>query len=400
MNITIRPGVPRGTMAAPPSKSMAHRLLICAGLAAGESVIRNVDPSEDILATADCLRALGAGVRIENGAAAVAGCDPRKASGTVLPCRESGSTLRFMIPLALLGGQETRLTGSERLLNRPLDVYEEICWREGMTFRRTADGLRVRGVLRGGTYPVRGDISSQFITGLLLALPLTERDSGIRIIPPLESRSYLDMTLQAMRDFGAEAGWEDALTLRIAGGGKYRAREAEVEGDYSNAAYLEILNDAGGQVRLTGLRADSLQGDRVYGSYLEQIRAGTPELDVSDCPDLAPALIAAAAMNRGAVLTGTRRLRYKESDRGEAMREEMARFGITVINGENEIRIPDQPLRAPAGPLSSHNDHRIAMALAAVCVRTGGVLTGAEAVRKSLPDYWERLKKLGIETEE
>ena len=398
MRAVIHPGTPRGIMEAPPSKSMAHRLLICAGFAEGESVIRHVDASEDILATADCLQALGAEVRIHEGTAFVRGCDPRKAGEALLACRESGSTLRFMIPPALLCGKDIRFAGSERLMSRPLAVYEELCAERGIEFAREDGGLRVSGVLGAGTYTMRGDISSQFISGLMFALPLAGADSRIEILPPLESRSYLDLTVQALRDSGIAAEWEGEYTLRIPAG-EYRAREATVEGDYSNAAYLDILNDAGGEVRLTGLRADSLQGDRVYGQYLAEIRKGTPELDVADCPDLAPALIAAAALNHGAKLTGTRRLRFKESDRGEAMRAEMLKFGINLENRENEILIPDRVPQATAEPLDSHNDHRIAMALAAVCVRTGGVMDGAEAVRKSLPDYWDRLAGLGIQAE-
>ena len=398
MRAVIQPGNPRGRMEAPPSKSMAHRLLICAGFAEGESVIRHVDASEDILATADCLRALGAEVRIEEGTAYIRGCDPRKAGKALLACRESGSTLRFMIPAALLCGKDIRFTGSERLMSRPLTVYEALCAERGMVFVREDGGLRVRGTLTAGTYTVRGDISSQFISGLMLALPLTGADSRIGILPPLESRPYLDLTVQALRDSGIEAEWDGEYALKIPAGA-YRAREATVEGDYSNAAYLDILNDAGGKVELTGLRTDSLQGDRVYSRYLAEIRKGTPELDLTDCPDLAPALIAAAALNHGAKLTGTRRLRMKESDRGEAMREEMAKFGIILENKENEILIPGKTPETPAKPLDSHNDHRIAMALAAVCVRTGGVLEGAESVRKSLPDYWDRLAALGIQAE-
>jgi len=383
-------------MKAPPSKSMAHRLLICAGFAEGQSVIRGVDPSEDALATMDCLRALGAEVRFEAGDVTVTGCDPRKAGSAVLRCRESGSTLRFLIPPALLSGAEMRMEGSEKLLGRPLSVYEDICREQGILFSREAGGIRLRGRILPGRYEIPGDISSQFISGLMFALPLAGEDSRIRILPPVESRSYLDMTVQALADFGAEAAWEGPEVLRIPGGQRFRPREMTVEGDYSNAAFLEILNDAGGEVTLTGLRADSLQGDRVYGEYLRKIREGTPELDVTDCPDLAPALIAAAAMHHGALLTGTRRLRLKESDRGAAMTEEMAKFGVTLENGENSIRIPDAAPRRPEAPLDGHNDHRIVMALAAVCARTGGEINGAEAVRKSLPDYWRRVEEAGL----
>ena len=285
-------------------------------------------------------------------------------------------------------------------MSRPLDIYEDICREQGILLERENGGIRIRGTIRDGEYAVAGNISSQFVSGLLFALPLKAGDSVIRILPPVESRPYLDMTLQVLQDFGVTAVWDGPETIRVPGGQAYRPREAEVEGDYSNAAFLEILNDAGGQVTLTGLRPDSLQGDRVYGAYLKQIREGRPELDVTDCPDLAPALIAAAAMNHGARLTGTRRLVFKESDRGTAMAEEMAKFGVRLKNGENEIVIPGGGVRRPAEMLDSHNDHRIAMALAAVCVRTGGEIRHAEAVRKSLPDYWERLRKLGIDTEE
>ena len=399
MRVEIQPGKPRGTMKAPPSKSMAHRLLMCAGFAEGESVIYGVDLSEDVQATSDCLRALGADLRMEDGRVSVRGCDPRKAGSSELRCRESGSTLRFMIPPALLSGTEKRLTGSEKLLSRPLSVYEKICREQGILFTREDGGLRIRGTLRSGVYEVPGDISSQFISGLLLALPLTTGDSAIRILPPVESRSYLDMTVQALQDFGVSAFWDGTETLRIAGRQTYQPREAAVEGDYSNAAYLEVLNDAGGEITLTGLRADSLQGDRVYAEYLRKIREGTPTLDVTDCPDLAPALIAAAALHHGARLTGTRRLQFKESDRGAAMAAEMVKFGVRLETGENEIVVPDAALHRPAEILSGHNDHRIVMALAAVCVRTGGRIDGAEAVRKSLPDYWERLGRLAISVE-
>ena len=390
------PGAARGTMKAPPSKSMAHRLLICAGFADGESLIHGVDPSEDVLATTDCLKALGAELRMADGDVTVRGCDPRKAGPADLRCRESGSTLRFMIPPALLSGAEKRMTGSEKLMSRPLSVYEEICREQGIRLERENGGLRLAGTILPGRYEIPGDISSQFISGLLFALPLTDEDSTIRILPPVESRSYLDMTVQALKDFGVTVSWDGPETLHIPGGQAYHPRETAVEGDYSNAAFLEILNDAGGEVSLTGLRPDSLQGDRVYGKYLRKIREGTPELDVTDCPDLAPALIAAAALHHGARLTGTRRRRFKESDRGAAMAEEMAKFGIRLENGENEIVVPDAEPGRPDEILSGHNDHRIVMALAAVCVKTGGEIDGAEAVRKSLPDYWERLKELGV----
>ena len=399
MNVLIRPGTARGTVASPPSKSMAHRLLICAALADGESIIRGVDRSEDILATADCLAALGASLTWEGSTVRIRGCDPRKAGDAVLRCRESGSTLRFMIPLCLLSGSAMRLEGSKTLLTRPLSVYEDLCLKQGLILRRENGGLFVKGRLTPGEYAISGGISSQFITGLLFALPILPADSRIRLIPPVESRSYLSLTLQALHDAGVAVSWADENTLLIPGNAVYRSLNTEVEGDYSNAAFFEALNCAGGNVTVTGLRPDSLQGDRVYREFFPRLAAEYAELDLADCPDLAPVLFAAAALCHGAAFTGTHRLRMKESDRGAAMAQEMAKFGVMLTVEENRITVPAVPLHAPSGPLISHNDHRIAMALSLLCTRTGGEIRVAEAVRKSFPDYWARLQSLGIEVE-
>ena len=399
MRAVIRPGRARGEMAAPPSKSMAHRLLICAALAKGESFVRPVDRCEDVLATVDCLTALGADLRWEGDGFRVTGCDPAEAQSTRLFCRESGSTLRFMIPLCLLSGRPMRLAGSETLLNRPLSVYEDICRAQGLHFRREEGELWVEGRLKPGEYAVPGDVSSQFISGLMFALPLLEGDSTLRVLPPVESRPYLNMTLRALMEAGIPARWLDEQTLFLPGNSSYAAREAIVEGDFSNAVFFAALNCLGGDVRLTGLREDSLQGDRIYAQYLPLLVQGCPALDVSNCPDLAPALMAVAAACHGARLTGTRRLRFTESDRGAVMAAELGKFGAVTDVSEDELVVREAPLHAPGAALSSHNDHRVAMALSLLCTRVGGEIEGAQAVRKSLPDYWDRLKALGVEVE-
>ena len=396
MNVLIQPGTARGTVAAPPSKSMAHRLLICAALSEGESTVYGVDRSEDILATSDCLSALGASLSWEGTTVHIKGCDPRRSGPAVLNCRESGSTLRFMIPLCMLSGNPMILKGSPTLLSRPLSVYEDLCRDRGLTFTRTEEGLLVQGRLTPGEYTVPGSISSQFITGLLFALPLLDGNSRIRLLPPVESGSYLSLTLQALQDAGVRVSNPDEYTLNIEGSAAFSARSTEVEGDYSNAAFFEALNCIGGEVTVTGLRTDSLQGDRIYREYFPLLREGPAELDLTDCPDLAPVLFAAAALCHGAVFTGTRRLRFKESDRGAVMALEMAKFGITLETEENRIIVPAGNIHMPAEPLDSHNDHRIAMALSLLCARTGGEIRGAEAVRKSFPDYWNKLRSLGI----
>jgi len=395
MQVTIEPGKLCGTVAAPPSKSMAHRMLICAALAEGESTVRPVEPSEDILATADGLRALGAKIRPEGNMLHVTGARPREAESAVIPCRESGSTLRFLLPLCLLSGKEMLLTGSERLLSRPLDVYETLCAERGFRLVRTGKGILVQGRLAPGEYTVRGDLSSQFMTGMLYALSLLGGESVLRILPPIESEPYLRMTLEAMAASGVQIARPEPGILRIPGGAVYRCGEKTVEGDWSNAAFLAALEEAGHRIAVTGLREDSLQGDKACREYFRKIREGGACVDVSDCPDLAPVLMAFAAMYGGAKLTGTRRLQFKESDRGAVMAEELAKFGVTVDRGEDEIVVGGEKPGTPRECLQGHNDHRVVMSLAVLCMQTGGVIQGAEAVRKSWPGFWETMRMLG-----
>lgn len=400
MKVRIEKGTARGTVSAPPSKSMAHRLLICAGLSDGECIVHGISDSEDMLATLDCLRTLGVQFEKEEDTVRVSGIDIRKAAALEkLNCRESGSTLRFFVPIALLTGKETVLAGSRRLMERPLSVYEELFSQRGITLQRTEREIRTRGSLRYGSFEMDGNVSSQFVTGLLLALPLLKGDSRIVLRPPVESRSYIDMTLSALKMFGVEAGWQEENVLYIKGNQRYHAEEVFVEGDYSNAAFFELLNLLGGQVKIENLREDSLQGDRVYEELLEALKRPDAELDLSDCPDLGPVLFAAAAAGYGGKFTGTRRLKIKESNRGEAMAEELRKFGVTTEVLENEVIVGRQGLREPKEVLNGHNDHRIVMSEAVLLTQTGGVIDGAEAVSKSFPDFFEKLASLGIEVE-
>ncbi len=397
MRVTIHPAKAAGTLTAPPSKSMAHRLLICAGLSGGESVVCNLAFSKDVEATIACLRALGAEVRLDGNTAYIKGTDVRRTLGDVaeLPCNECGSTLRFFIPLCLLSGEERRLTGTEYLMNRPLSVYEEIARNQGLRFEKTAASLTVQGRLNSGVYEVAGNISSQFISGLMFALPLLDGDSEIRLIPPVESRPYLDLTLSALRDFGVEIA-QCGDTYYIKGGQHYAPADLTVEGDYSNAAFLEALNIVGGKVTVEGLREDSLQGDSAYKILFENIKQGKSPIDIADCPDLGPVLFAVAAYCGGAEFTGTRRLRIKESDRADAMRQELAKLGVRVTVGENTVTVHGGTLHAPEEPLSGHGDHRIVMALAVLLTVAGGTIDGAESVSKSYPDFFDRLSDLGV----
>ena len=394
----IKPSKGRGIMEAPPSKSMAHRLLICAGLSEGKSVIEGISSSEDMKATLDCLAAIGAKYEIEGEKVTLTGADIRNIpENAVLRCRESGSTLRFFIPICLLDGKTFTFTGSEKLLSRPLSVYKEIFEKQGIYFEATAEKITLGGKLKSGVFEIPGNISSQFITGLLFVLPLLEEESKIKLIPPVESRSYINLTLEALSVFGIEVEWQDENTLFIKGGQSFKAAEAKVEGDYSNAAFFEALNVLGSEIKMTGLEPKSLQGDKIYEKYFPLLEKGEKSIDISDCPDLGPILFAVAAAKNGGTFTGTKRLKIKESDRAFAMAEELSKFGTKVTVNEDSVIIDASEFHAPSETLSGHNDHRIVMSCAVLSTLTGGKIEGAEASRKSLPDFFERLKKLGFE---
>lgn len=396
MIVTIEKSKAIGEIAAPPSKSMAHRYLICGALSDG-SEISGIAFSEDIKATLSCLEALGAKVEIKGNTIKIGGVSPSKAAvSNSLYCNESGSTLRFLIPLCLLWGGEFTLSGTERLFSRSLSVYEELCREQGIKFEQNESSVTLKGKLNAGKFSVRGDISSQFISGLMFALPNLSGDSIIEITGGLESGSYLNLTLKALADFGVRITRADENAMYIKGEQSFKKRKIAVEGDYSNAAFLEALNLLGGNVAVTGLQSDSVQGDRVYRDIFKALVKGCPTVDISDCPDLGPILMAVAAAHQGAVFTGTHRLKIKESDRGMAMAEELAKFGCKVIVEENRIEVKRCTLKTPVLPLSGHNDHRIVMAVAVLCTITGGKIYGAQAVSKSFPDFFERLEKLGV----
>lgn len=398
MIASFRPCTLRGSVDAPPSKSMAHRYLIGAALSRETCRISGFDYSEDILASIDCLRALGANIEIDGDCVTIHSDGFMTAEKPILACRESGSTLRFFIPLALCLGREVTLQGSRRLFERPLGIYEELCRENGFSFQKTADAVTLCGRLQSGCYKIRGDVSSQFITGLIFALLYLGGDSDIEIIPPFESRSYVNLTLSALRSFGANAAFTDDHHIAIRET-RMHAWFGRIEGDYSNAAFLDAFNHIGSDVCVGNLRADSLQGDRVYQEYFRKISEGTPTLDISDCPDLGPVLFALAAMKNGAVFTGTDRLKAKESDRGMAMHEELRKLGGGLIFGDHVITVPKQALAYRGEVLSGHNDHRIVMAMSLILSKTGGSIDDAQAVRKSYPGFFDDIKRLGAKVE-
>lgn len=394
MVLTIEKSKAKGTVLAPPSKSKAHRALICGALSQGGE-IKNIEYSNDISATLDCLEKLGATVQKNGNTVKIGGLMPSEITETVLDCRESGSTLRFLIPICMLSGKKIILTGSKRLFERNLTIYEDVAKMNGIVFEKHENHLVVCGKIKSGNYKIAGNISSQFISGLLFALPILSGDSVVEIIGDYESEPYVDLTLDTLKDFGVEIK-KSENTYKICGNQSYKSRTVTVEGDYSNAAFLDGFNLLGGDVTVTGLDENSVQGDKIYKDMFYNLSHGEKSFDLSDCPDLAPVMFALSAMFGETHFTGTRRLKIKESDRAEAMAQELKKFGIKTEVYENEVTVYGGTVKTPTQNLDGHNDHRIVMALSLLCSVTGGTINGTEAVSKSYPDYFEKIKSLGI----
>ena len=383
MNLTITPTRLSGTVTPPPSKSQAHRLLLCAALAGGESRIENLADSQDIQATRRCMAEL-------------------KTERNSLPrfdCGESGSTLRFLIPIALALRGGGVFTGHGRLMERPQKPYFDIFDEKGVRYEQRDGVLTVQGKLPPGVYRLPGNVSSQFVTGLLYALPLLEGDSEILLTSPLESRGYVDMTLAALAAFGVSVT-EIPNGFRTPGGQRYRPRAVSIEADWSQAAFWYTSMALGHPVEPQGLNPASAQGDMCIVSYCQRLRqSGDAALDVSGCPDLAPplAVIAALRAEERTSLTGAARLRIKESDRLAAITRVLCAMGADVEEGPDFLRIRGRDSLAGGCTVDCCNDHRIAMmaAVAATRCREPVTLLGAECVAKSYPAFWDDYKSLG-----
>ena len=388
MDVTIIPSKLRGTVTPPSSKSVAHRALIAAALSGGFSTISNLGDSKDIQATQNCLSALKTG-------------QPTGEDGLpLLDCGESGSTLRFLIPLSLVLRGGGHFTGRGRLMERPQGPYFSLFQEKGIFYQQKNGVLTVRGTLKPGRYSLPGDVSSQFITGLLFALPLLDGDSEIVLTTPLESRDYVDLTLDVLRTFGIRVE-ERADAFHVPGSQRYESRDFTVEADWSQAAFWYAANFAGGQVDIQGLNMDSKQGDKVIAlQYWQLAKPGEAELDVSQCPDLVPPLAAMAAVRAGTThFTHAARLRMKESDRLSTVAAALRAMGAQVEEGPDSLTIHGQERLPGGGTVDCCNDHRIAMmaAVSAAFAQAPVKLLGAECVRKSYPEFWNHFIQLGGE---
>ncbi len=402
MNLLITPAKLQGTVKIPASKSAAHRLLLCAAFANGESRLSGFSPSADMTATRNGLKALGAETELSGDTVLVR---PGVPTGGEIDCGESGSTLRFLIPpaLALSGGKEIAFVGHGRLMERPLSPYFSLFEEKGVRWRQEGNRLVIQGKLLPGKYALSGKISSQFVTGLLLGLALLEGDSEICITDRLESKGYVDLTLCAMKRAGVSVENQDHRRFFIPGGQKFRPVSGEIEGDWSQAAFFLGMDFLGSQVSLSGLREDSLQGDKAVLGILQKMETpGDLEIDASEIPDLIPALAAAAAGRKGNTrFCNAARLRLKESDRISSTANLIRSLGGEAKEGPDFLEIAGMG-RLSGGTADCANDHRIAMAAAELSVicQNPVTLLGAECVKKSYPGFWEDFARLGGKAEE
>lgn len=404
MNVKIKKSKLKGTLTARPSKSFAHRYLIASALSNEESIISNVDFSDDIIATLNCINAYGKKyyINYENHEVHFKKVFIKSFEPT-FDCKESGTTIRLFMPIALSMYDKTCFIGSDRLIERGVDVYENIF--KYIRFDKSKYKIITKGKLDPGKYELPGNISSQYISGLLYSLPLQNRDSKIIINTKLESKNYILMTLDVLKKYKINIisniydsnmnVEEDNIYFIIDGNQKYISSNHSIEGDYSNAAFIDAFNYFENEISLNGLNENSLQSDKVYKECFNKLDKDFDEIDIANCIDLGPILITFAALKNGAKFKNTKRLKIKESDRGKAIKEELEKCGADIEIYDNEIIVNKKELHKPNTTLSSHNDHRIAMSLSLLSTMFDVEIDGSECVSKSYPAYFDDLKTLG-----
>lgn len=420
-SLKINPIKLKGSVKIPPSKSMAHRAVICASLSDGVSKISNLELSDDIIATINAMRSLGAVITDKEDCLEVEGIKSKDLLSErdyerVIDCNESGSTLRFLIPIALAFEGVTRFVGRGNLGKRPLDTYYEIFDNQGIhyEYKEGILDLIVSGLLKRDEFRVKGNISSQFITGLMFSLPLLDGDSKIIITTELESKGYIDLTLSALKDFGIEVINNDYKEFIIKGNQKYRSRDYRVEGDYSQGAFFLSADALGSEIAILDLKKESLQGDKEVIDILERMGANikvnensltidecnlkSTIIDASQCPDIIPTLSVVAALSEGRTeIINAERLRIKECDRLTAVKEELSKLGAKIEEKKDGLIIDGIKEFEGDVEVWSHKDHRIAMSLAIASTRCKSpiILKDFECVSKSYPNFFKDFKMLG-----
>lgn len=414
--ITIESAKLGGVVTAPPSKSLSHRLMIAAALSEGESILEGMKESVDIRATKSCLETLGAKITLVNQTMTVNGCGrPSDLTDTTMFCAESGSTLRFMIPIASLSGKFVSFEGKGKLTTRPIDPYFPIFDKSEITYEyEDALPLKIKGTLQAGEYDLPGHISSQFVTGLLMSLPLLERDSKINMTTKLESRDYVDLTIDVMEAFGVQVKNNNYESFEVAGNQSYTAKQLRVEGDYSQMAFWAVAGVIGSEpIVIENASKDTNQGDSRIFKIIEEMggrveygetsitvfpsQTKNVTINVSEIPDLVPILAVLGSMSQGTMtICGGERVRLKESDRLKAIATELNKVGGEVTETPDGIIVKGVE-GLTGGAVEGWNDHRIVMAMAVAASRCNEPLTidGWRAINKSYPEFFKDYQDLG-----
>lgn len=394
MNVIIYKSTPKGEVIAPASKSYTHRYLIASMLSKNESKIDNVYFSNDVLATLSCVASFGRDfIKSDNSITFLN--NNEYVNNPIFNCNESGSTLRFLIPITLTKYKKVTFKGTKKLISRGIEEYEKIFNNQNIEVIKNEDSLIFKGSLKSGIFEVDGSKSSQYLTGLLFALPLLNGDSQIKIIPPLNSKDYVNITLDILSKYGILYK-VDGLNIYIKGNQEYKASNNKVEGDYSNAAFLEAFNYFNANINVLNLNDKSLQGDKIYQEYFKLLDKENVTLDISNCIDLGPILMCFAALKHGATFIGTKRLQIKESNRALAMKEELAKVNVKVDILDDSVIVYKSDIKNNRIEFNSHNDHRIVMALSLISTLFDIKINDALAINKSYPNYFKDLEKVGV----
>ena len=417
-NLMITPSKLSGEVKIPPSKSMAHRAIICAALSDGLSIIENIDYSDDIIATIEGMKALGASIVKYDDYLEIVGIYKSNKENNefrIINCNESGSTLRFLVPISMLFSGKSKFVGKGNLGKRPLTTYYNIFENQGIEYSCEEGNLNliINGKLKPGNFKVEGNVSSQFITGLLFTLPLLNSDSKITITTKMESKGYIDLTLQVLKLYGIEIVNHEYKQFIVRGRQEYKARDYRVESDFSQAAFYLVAGALGNDVTLLDLNLDSLQGDKATIDFLKQMNCEIVEndegikvvshglkattVDASQCPDVIPVVSLALALASGhSEVINAGRLRIKECDRLQATVEELNKLKAHAVEHESSMEL-DGVETLTGGNVSSHDDHRMAMmlAIASTVCKEPVIIDNKECVKKSYPSFWEDFEMLG-----
>lgn len=411
--VKLYPSSLNGTINIISSKSMTHRVIIASSLANEPSVLKNIDLSNDILATIEAVKAYGTKVTIKNKTVTINPNKKKNLKRKLIDCNESGSTLRFFIPIMAMFSKKVTFTGAKSLLSRPMSIYQDVFEKSNSEFIHNSKIITVKGPIKAGEYTLDGSVSSQFFTGLMFVLPMLENDSVIKVKGNLESKSYIDLTLQVLNQFGVSI-IENNNTYYIRGNQTYKGKKMSVEGDYSQAAFMLVGGAINGHVKLNNLSNDSVQGDKVIIEHIERMKGKIIRLedgisslksktegtviDLADCPDLGPILALLGSLSTGSTkLINAERLKIKESDRIESTVTTLQKLGASISATDSEILIEGKKYLSGGVTLDSFNDHRIAMmvSIAALQCKNPVVLTNATAVNKSYPNFFEDYQQLG-----